>query len=174
MSDSQQTLQPSPHSEQSARKSSWKQVYLTLCHEKDVKRLTQAVIAVEAAICLRTQELNGSSNHSDERAEIRAAMDELLVIKTQKLGWPTSRSMICDECVRLHAETSSWWKAYLAEKHQNRMQLSRRSLGDSKQEELLRLYKLTAARERVHRATEHPEEGHVVRFQDLQLVSDSE
>jgi hypothetical protein len=82
--------------------------------------------------------------------------------------------MICHECVRLHAETSSWWKTYLVEKHQNHVQVSRRSPGDAKHEELLRLYKLTAARERVHRATAHPEEGHAVRFQDLQLVSDSE
>jgi hypothetical protein len=53
------------------------------------------------------------------------------------------------------------------------VQLSRRSPGDAKQEQLLRLYKLTVARERVHRATAHPEEGHAVRIEALQLIAES-
>jgi hypothetical protein len=91
MSDNQRSLQPSAHNE-SARTSSWKQIYLSLSRERDVKRLTEAVMAVEAAIYQRVQELNGSSDHSDERTEIEAANEELLKIKTQRLGWPDPTS----------------------------------------------------------------------------------
>lgn len=92
MSDGPQSLHASPQNKQSTRKSSWKQVYLTLHHEKDVKRLTQAVMAAETAIYERLQELSGQSDHSEERDEIRSAIQELLKIRTQKLGWPNPSS----------------------------------------------------------------------------------
>lgn len=88
MSDNQGSLQPSLHNEGFARGSSWKQVYRNVRHEKDVNRLTEAVMAAETAIYERMQELSGLSDHADERAEIEAANKELLKVKTQKLGWP--------------------------------------------------------------------------------------
>lgn len=86
MSDRPQSLQSTPH--ESIRRSSWKQVYWSVHHEKDLKRLTQAVMAAETAIYERLQELSGQPNHSAEHAEIQAANEELLKIKTQRLGWP--------------------------------------------------------------------------------------
>ena len=71
---------------------SWQQVYLSLHHEKDSERLTQAVMAAETAIYERLQELSGESDHWEERAAIEAANKELLKIKTQKLGWPNPSS----------------------------------------------------------------------------------
>jgi hypothetical protein len=38
------------------------------------------------------QELSGSSDHSDECAELKSASEELLKIQTQKLGWPNPSS----------------------------------------------------------------------------------
>jgi hypothetical protein len=77
--------------------------------------------------------------------------------------------MTCDECNRLHAEAASSWKVYLAAKHLNRGQQPEQHL--MQQENLLRAYRLAAARQRVHRGKLHPEDGHVVRIEDLQLVS---
>jgi hypothetical protein len=58
--------------------SAWKQAYLNLHRETAFDRITHAVRAAEAAIFDRLQELSGSSDHADERAEIRAANEELL------------------------------------------------------------------------------------------------
>jgi hypothetical protein len=83
--------------------------------------------------------------------------------------------MNCDECNRLHAEAASSWQAYLAEKHLNQSrctELSERHM--QQQADLLRVYRLAAARQRVHRGKAHPEDGHVIRIEDLQLVSGQE
>jgi hypothetical protein len=38
---------------------------------------------------LRLQELENSTNNQEERAEMKRATADLLVIKTYKLGWPS-------------------------------------------------------------------------------------
>ena len=78
--------------------------------------------------------------------------------------------MDCEECRRLHAEAAGWWRAYQIEKDLGRA----RSPRDSKEDELLRLYKLTAARERVHRSKTHPKDGYGVSFDDLELTAEFE
>jgi hypothetical protein len=83
--------------------------------------------------------------------------------------------MPCEECTRIQAEVAFSWQAYLVEKRSN--QSHHREQIDVRlkhQEDLLQAYKLSAARQRVHRGTVHPEEGHVVRFQDLRLLSGQE
>jgi hypothetical protein len=45
-----------------------------------------------------------------------------------------------------------------------------RSPNDGKLEELLRLYRLTAARERVHRAKGHAQDGYVASFDYLMRI----
>jgi hypothetical protein len=70
------------------QQSSWRQVYLNVHREEGIERLTQAVIAAEAAIFARMQELSEAPNHTDEHNQLKEAADELLAIKTQKLGWP--------------------------------------------------------------------------------------
>ena len=77
--------------------------------------------------------------------------------------------MDCGDCARLHLETAGWWRAYLLEKRRDH-QLDDPS--DTKERELFRLYKLTAARERVHRGRLHPADGHVVSFEDLELTAE--
>jgi hypothetical protein len=47
-----------------------------------------AVLEAETAIYDRLQELGDSPDHSVERAEIQAANQELLKVKTEKLGNP--------------------------------------------------------------------------------------
>jgi hypothetical protein len=83
--------------------------------------------------------------------------------------------MNCDECSRLHAEAAAGWQAYLAEKHLH--QTHTRELSETHANriaDLLQVHRLAAAQQRVHRGKAHPEEGHVVRIEDLQLVSGQE
>jgi hypothetical protein len=87
MSDSLDSLQ-SPSLNASERTPSWRQLYLNLRREKGIERLTKALMAAEAAIFERFQELSESPSHIEERAQLQAATDELWVIKIEKLGWP--------------------------------------------------------------------------------------
>ena len=66
----------------------WKQVYEAALRNQDVEKLTDHIFQAEGAIFLRQQELAGSSDHHEERKEMEAASEDLLAIKTHKLGWP--------------------------------------------------------------------------------------
>jgi hypothetical protein len=88
MSDNQQSLQSSSPSA-SERTPSWRQLYLNAQREKGIARITNAILAAEAAIFERWQELGESQGHDEERSQLHEASDELLKIKTQKLNWPT-------------------------------------------------------------------------------------
>ena len=67
---------------------SWKGPYRQALTESDKQKLTALVHAAEYAIFLRLQELENSTDHHEERAEMKRATADLLVIKTYKLGWP--------------------------------------------------------------------------------------
>jgi hypothetical protein len=69
-------------------KSSWQELYLAALLEPDQNKLTELVLAVEYAIFLRAQELANSYADNQERAEMDRAAEKLLIIKTEKLGWP--------------------------------------------------------------------------------------
>jgi hypothetical protein len=71
-----------------SQQSSWRHVYLNVHQEKSTERLTQAVMAAEAAIFARMQELSEASNHTEEHNQLKEAAAQLLAVKTQKLGWP--------------------------------------------------------------------------------------
>jgi hypothetical protein len=80
--------------------------------------------------------------------------------------------MNCEECERVHAEAAKCWQDYLTAKHSNQARTKHNLDGDfNRQEELLRIYKVAAARQRIHQAKAHPEEGRVASFEDLTLVS---
>jgi hypothetical protein len=68
---------------------SWKEPYRQALKESDQQKLTELVQAAEYAIVLRLQELQNSTDHHEERAEMKRAAADLLVIKTYKLGWPS-------------------------------------------------------------------------------------
>jgi hypothetical protein len=68
--------------------SSWKEPYHQALKESDEQKLTELVHAAEYAIVLRLQELENCTDHQEERAEMKRATADLLVIKTYKLGWP--------------------------------------------------------------------------------------
>ncbi|MFZ3333579.1 MAG: hypothetical protein WA197_23270 [Candidatus Acidiferrales bacterium] len=67
---------------------SWKQPYQQALKESDEQKLTELVQAAEYAIVLRLQELENSTDHHEERVEMKLATADLLAIKTYKLGWP--------------------------------------------------------------------------------------
>jgi hypothetical protein len=66
----------------------WKEPYHQALRESDEQKLTELVHAAEYAIALRLQELENSTGDGEERAEMKRASADLLVIKSNKLGWP--------------------------------------------------------------------------------------
>jgi len=68
----------------------WKRQMERAMRELDPENLTRQVHAAEEAIFLRWQEMekNPSLRETRELEEIKAATNELLTIKTQKLNWP--------------------------------------------------------------------------------------
>jgi hypothetical protein len=66
----------------------WMQHYATALNESDTAKLREAVLAAEASLFIRAQELAGSSDHHEERKDMDAASADLLTIKIHKLGWP--------------------------------------------------------------------------------------
>jgi hypothetical protein len=60
-------------------------------NESDNSNLAEAIHAAEAALFLRSQELDGQGDQA-EREEIKAASADLLAIKVHKLGWPAPKT----------------------------------------------------------------------------------
>jgi hypothetical protein len=69
-------------------KSSWQELYLAALLEPDQSTLTELVLAVEDAMFHRAQELTNSYADNQERTAMDRTAEKLLVIKTDKLGWP--------------------------------------------------------------------------------------
>jgi hypothetical protein len=65
----------------------WRDAYKEVLNESPNGHLIAALHAAEAAIFLRSQELDGQGDDA-EREEMRAASADLLAIKVHKLGWP--------------------------------------------------------------------------------------
>jgi hypothetical protein len=63
--------------------SSWKEPYHQALKESDEQKLTELVHAAEYAIVLRLQELENCTDHQEERAELKRATADLLVITTR-------------------------------------------------------------------------------------------
>jgi hypothetical protein len=66
----------------------WRELHRAVLTESDSNRLHGLILAVEEAMFLRAQQLDSSEAHRKERAAIDQAGEELLSIKTEKLGWP--------------------------------------------------------------------------------------
>jgi hypothetical protein len=71
--------------------SAWRDAYKKVLIETHKGNLTQAVHAAEAAIFLRSLELDGPGDET-EREEMKEASDALLVVKVFELGWPAPRN----------------------------------------------------------------------------------
>ena len=72
----------------SGSKPTWLRLYEATTLETDPHKLVTLVEAVESALMNRQQELAGQPGHESELQEIKAAGQKLLLIKTEKLGWP--------------------------------------------------------------------------------------
>jgi len=69
--------------------SEWEKLYRAVLVETDRNRLTDLVGATETAIVRRRQELTKCEGTDQERDAIEVAAEEILDIKTARLGWPT-------------------------------------------------------------------------------------
>jgi hypothetical protein len=78
--------------------------------------------------------------------------------------------MACKECERLHNDAFALWNAYLERKHAVGLVSPEEVDTSEDPASVLRAYKLAAARQRVHQCTEHPDENHKVRQEDLDLI----
>jgi hypothetical protein len=68
--------------------STWKEPYLAALKETDQTRLNDLTYETEGAIFFRLRELEGSADYHEERNELKAACNDLMTIRTNKLGWP--------------------------------------------------------------------------------------
>ena len=68
--------------------SEWEKLYRAVLVETDRNRLTDLVGAAESAIVRRRQELTKCEGADQERDAIEVAAEEILDIKTARLGWP--------------------------------------------------------------------------------------
>jgi hypothetical protein len=66
----------------------WKEPYLAALKETDHKRLTDLTYVAEGTIFYRFGELAGTADHHEERNELKVACNDLMAIRTNKLGWP--------------------------------------------------------------------------------------
>jgi hypothetical protein len=66
----------------------WRALYGATLAETNLTSLERLVYETEEAITLRLQELVRTSPDSSELSELRAAADQSLSIKVQKLGGP--------------------------------------------------------------------------------------
>jgi hypothetical protein len=71
--------------------STWRDAYNKALNETHNGNLTEAVQEAEAAIFLRSRELEGQ-RYETEREEMRAASADLLAIKVHKLRWPAPKT----------------------------------------------------------------------------------
>ena len=69
----------------------WKVAAEKATRELDIEKFRHHVLAAEAAIFFRLQELPDSLDHTEERDEMNVALGELLELKIRKLSWPKSK-----------------------------------------------------------------------------------
>jgi hypothetical protein len=74
----------------------WRTVYQDVLNETDKVQLTKKLYDLEAAIFFRFQELESSPNPT-EVDELKKAVDAMLRIKVEKLGYPMNLSPVWAE-----------------------------------------------------------------------------
>jgi hypothetical protein len=67
----------------------WQLLYEAAVAENDPAKLMTLVGTIEEALVVRSQEISHSCDHADERNAMAQAAENLLAIKTGKLGWPS-------------------------------------------------------------------------------------
>jgi hypothetical protein len=68
--------------------SAWKQSFELATKESEPQKLKELIYRAEEALFHRYTELTGSSDHHEERRQMREATHALLEIKVNKLGYP--------------------------------------------------------------------------------------
>jgi hypothetical protein len=75
--------------------SDWERLLDELLAETDKKKLESLAQRLENALFLRSQELEAGNESSDvERQAIKVAIDKLLRVKVEKLGFPIDRRFL--------------------------------------------------------------------------------
>ena len=68
---------------------SWEKPFREALVETDLNKLLEKIHAKEGAMFVRWQELASSNDEHVEREAMRAATEELLKLKSEKLKWPS-------------------------------------------------------------------------------------
>ena len=84
----QPSLSPLLVPPKSVENPTWKTAYEKTRWELDVEKLLTLVHAAEAALFLRSQEIDDLPAYRYERAAMETAAKDLLAIKIRRLGWP--------------------------------------------------------------------------------------
>jgi hypothetical protein len=75
--------------------SDWKRLLDELLVETDKQKLESLAQQLETALFLRSQEIEAGNGSSDvERQAIKVAIDKLLRVKVEKLGFPMDRKFL--------------------------------------------------------------------------------
>ena len=69
----------------------WREPFEQALKETDPRKLGELVLQAEAAIYQRFEQLQSSPDGDGELREIKAASDQLLALKVNRLGWPPVR-----------------------------------------------------------------------------------
>ena len=73
------------------KRETWQIAYQRVLFERDGQKLRDAVDAAEAAIFIRCQRLSDGPGDGSEKKEIKAALEELRIIKKERVKFPDWR-----------------------------------------------------------------------------------
>lgn len=88
MSENQPSLEPFSPPPNTVEIPVWKAAYEKTVWELDQEKLLALIHATEGALFKRWLELGSDPGHTQERAAMKMAADDLLAIKIHRLGWP--------------------------------------------------------------------------------------
>jgi hypothetical protein len=94
-------------------KPGWQELYEAALLETDREKLTDLLNRLEEALPQREQQRGDGSDNSDERNAMAHVSKNVLAIKTEKLGWPSTKTkQLKREVSRGHESLVSWHRSW--------------------------------------------------------------
>ena len=85
----------------------WQKLYESCLAELDRESLVKLIIAAEDAILERSLELDEEADGHRERRQMSYALSNLLVLKSERLGWPYPGESQQDRASRVQADVQA-------------------------------------------------------------------